>query len=530
MRKMPIGIQSFENIITNDYVYADKTAYAYKLATEGKVYFLARPRRFGKSLLISTLEAYFKGKRDLFEGLALAELEQDWVKHPVLHIDLTGVNYKEESADHHIDPLEKVLNAVLSRYEEEWCIVPEDAANTTSSLRFEALIREASLKSGKGVVVLIDEYDKPLLESLDDIRLNDHYCDSLRAFYGVLKKTDQYLRFVLLTGVTKFSKVSVFSDLNQLRDISLLDDYASICGITQSELESVFEPELAILSDRNHQTQDQALEQLKQLYDGYHFSKRSEDIYNPFSVLNTFANREYDYYWFKTGTPTFLIKLIQQSNFDTLQFQDGINVSIDALDDFRIGSPNPIPVLYQSGYLTIKHYERSDNSFTLGFPNDEVEYGFLSALLPAYLEQSAGFGDFDALKFKNEILRGDIDGFLSRLKALFASLPYGHGRESEHYYQSIFYLVFTLVGQYIKVEEHTSKGRSDAVVITADAVYVFEFKLQAGDGDQIADAALAQIEEKGYAAPYMAGDKNLIKIGVQFDPDVRNITKWKIIV
>jgi hypothetical protein len=519
MREMPIGIQSFEKLRSENYVYVDKTATVYNLARVSTPYFLSRPRRFGKSLLISTLEAYFKGKRELFAGLAMERLEQDWAEFPVLGIDLSGADYLVK------EDIEIALDAKLGVLETEQGVQPKAQS---AALRFEALIRKTAESTGKSVVVLIDEYDKPLLESLDNPTVNEYYRNILRAFYGVLKGASQYLRFTLLTGVTKFSKVSVFSDLNQLRDISLSDGYADLCGITEQELQDTFKPEIQLLADNNNLTYDGALDRLKQEYDGYHFSKNSPDVYNPFSVLNTLANQDFGYYWFKTGTPTFLLKLIEQSNFDTIQFQSGIKVGENSLDDYRIGSVNPVPILYQSGYLTIKGYDPSDRTFLLGFPNEEVEYGFLEALLPSLLDNTSSTGDFDAFKFKDDLLAQDLDAFFTRLKALFASLPYGRDAQHEHYYQSILYIIFTLMGQFVKVEEHTYKGRSDAVVDTKDAVYIFEFKLSSAGGDAVAKAALAQIEDGGYAEPYAASGKWLYKIGVQFDPEARNITDWQV--
>jgi hypothetical protein len=518
MRNMPIGIQTFEDVITNDYVYVDKTAYVYKLATEGKVYFLGRPRRFGKSLFLSTLEAYFGGNRELFEGLALAELEQDWIAYPVLHIDLTGMNYLK-SGD-----LDDALDAVLEPYEKEWGVTSKQKA---ASLRFDALIRQVAKKSEKKVVVLIDEYDKPLLESIDNEGLNNQYRNSLRAFYGVLKKTDQFLQFVLLTGVTKFSKVNVFSDLNQLRDISLLNAYSAICGITQAELEANFEPELRLLAEKNDQTYEEALANMKQHYDGYHFSFESEDIYNPFSTINVLANLHFDNYWYQTGTPTFLIKLMQQSNFDTLQFEKGVAVNENSLDDFRIGSPNAIPVLYQSGYLTIKGYDPKFREYTLGFPNDEVEYGFLGELLPAYFPDAPDANGLAAANFAKDLMTGDLDGFMTRLSAFFENIPYELNDKTERHYQVVFYLIFTLMGQFVQAEVRSAKGRADAVVTLDDAVYVFEFKLlRDGAGETAADA-IKQIDDTGYLIPYTVSGKKLVKVGVQFDADARNIGEWK---
>jgi hypothetical protein len=335
---------------------------------------------------------------------------------------------------------------------------------------------------------------------------------------------------VLITGVTKFSKVSIFSDMNQLRDISLTDAYAAVCGITEAELHETFKPEIQALADNLGYTYDEALAQLKEEYDGYHFSKKSPDIYNPYSVLNTFAERNFSDYWFKTGTPTFLIKLIRQTNFDTLRLQGEIMTGESEMTDFRYGSPNPVPVLFQSGYLTIKSYDRDYDAYMLGFPNKEVEQGFLKSLLPMYLDQTAtGSGsDFDVRLFVRDLAAQDIDAFITRLKALFSSVPHGEDAGHEHYYQSIFYIIFTLMGQFVTAEEHTYKGRSDAVVQTKDAIFVFEFKLSSGEGDAVVQSALDQIEQTGYAERYTASPKKLYKIGVQFDPEKRNITGWKL--
>jgi hypothetical protein len=515
---MPIGIQSFSELRKNEQVYVDKTAFVHKLAYSFNPFFLARPRRFGKSLLVSTLDAFFRGQRELFDGLAIMELEHEWEEYPILHIDLNGAEYKDETS------LRTKIGNILDEYEEEWGKASKASA---VELRFENLIRHIAKTSGKNVVVLVDEYDKPLLESLENETLHDAYRNTLRAFYGVLKSVDQYLRFVLITGVTKFSKVSIFSDMNQLRDISLTDEYAAVCGITEEELQETFKPEVHALADKNKLTYESALARLKEEYDGYHFSDNSPDIYNPFSVLNTFVELKFGDYWFKTGTPAFLIKLIRQSNFDTLQFQDNIVVDIDSLTNFRYGNPDPVPVLFQSGYLTIKDYDSSDDSYTLGFPNKEVEQGFLKALLPMYLDEAESPRDFDARKFKNDLLAQDIEAFITRLIALFSAVPHGEDAGHEHYYQSIFYIIFNLIGQFITVEEHTYKGRSDAVVQTKNAIFVFEFKLNSGDSDTVVQSALEQIEQTGYAERYVASPKKLYKIGVQFDPEERNITSWK---
>jgi hypothetical protein len=520
MRKMPIGIQSFEDLRSNDYVYVDKTSYVFKLVSEGKSYFLGRPRRFGKSLLLSTLKAYFQGQKELFEGLAIEKLEKEWVEYPVLHIDITGENFKIPGS------VIAGLDDILKPLEEKWNPAPN---GNSPSARFLDVIRYAYEQTGKKVVVLIDEYDKPLLETIEDEQLNGLHRDDLRAFYGTLKKADQYLKFVLLTGVTKFSQVSVFSDLNQLFDISMNRNYAGMCGISYQELTDAFVPELTELAESNGMTYEETVAEMKKKYDGYHFCNNSVGIFNPFSVLSTFINGDFRYYWFKTGTPTFLLKLIQDSNFDVLQFQNGIKISTQSIDDYRVGSDNPVPILYQSGYLTIKGYEALTQRYLLGFPNEEVEFGFLRELLPYYTKQPGASNGFSVADFIEDLNASNIYSFMTRLKAFFANIPYELNDRTERHYQVVFYLIFTLMGQFTKAEVHSAKGRADAVVELPDAIYVFEFKLlKDGNGDT-AEAALKQIDDKGYMIPYTASGRRLMKVGIQFDADERNIQEWKVV-
>ncbi|MDR3342959.1 MAG: ATP-binding protein [Treponema sp.] len=514
MRKMPIGIQDFEKVRTEDCVYVDKTALVYRLVTEGNPYFLGRPRRFGKSLLVSTLKAYFLGKKELFEGLAIAELEREWTAYPVFHIDLTGVNYTD------LEALKSGLDDNLQPLEEVW---GRDTEGKPPASRFLWLIRRVYEKTGKRVVVLIDEYDKPLLDTMDDPHLHDHVHAELRAFYGVLKRSDPYLRFALLTGVTKFSKVRVFSDLNHLRDISMEDGYADLCGISASELTGCFQPELHTLAEKNGMTYDEALAEMQKRYNGYHFSRRGEGMCNPFSVLNTFAKADFDYSWFQTGTPAFLVKMLKDVDFDLRDFSRGITLDAGSLTDYRVGSSDPTPLLYQSGYLTIKGYDPRYMRYTLGFPNGEVEYGFLKALLPAYIPVTKDPQGFFIGRFNDDLEAGDVDAFMTRLRALFGDIPYELNDKTEGHYQVIFYLVFKLMGQFVQAEVRSAKGRADAVVETRDRVYVFEFKL---DTNSTAEDALVQIDERGYLIPYTAGDRKLVKIGVEFDPVERTIGRW----
>ncbi|MDR3338640.1 MAG: ATP-binding protein [Candidatus Symbiothrix sp.] len=512
-RKLPVGIQDFESLRTEGFMYVDKTAYIYRLVNEGRPYFLGRPRRFGKSLLLSTLKAYFLGKKELFEELAISELEKDWTEYPVLYLDMNVEGYIN------LLSLESAFNTNLKPLENRW---GKDITEETPSARFAGLIRRASEQTGRKVVVLIDEYDKPLINTMEKRELHDAIRETLKGFYGVLKSSDAYLRFVMLTGVTKFSKVSVFSDLNHLRDISLENDYAAICGISESELLAVFEPELHVLAAKRKMTYEETLAEMKKRYDGYHFSKDSEGMYNPFSVLNTFASMDFRDYWFKTGTPTFLVNLLKREDFDIRNLESNVTIDARSIDDYRMDDDNPVPILYQSGYLTIKDYDRLCDEYILGFPNGEVEYGFLYELLPAYAPRNMN-GDFSVGKFVRDLLAGNVDGFMTRLRAFFAGIPYELNDKTERHYQTVFYLVFKLMGQFVEAEQRSAAGRADAIVITADTVYVFEFKLA---GNATAEDALKQIDEKGYLIPFTAGTRKIVKIGAEFNATDRTLSRW----
>lgn len=375
IRKLPIGIQNFEDLRSRGFLYVDKTALVYQLVTMGKPYFLSRPRRFGKSLLISTLEAYFEGKKELFKGLAIEKLEQDWIAYPVLHMDLNAEKYDS------VQSLDAIIDRYLFTWEDLW---GKDERETTLSSRFFGLLRRIWEKTGKQAVVLIDEYDKPLLQTIHDPVLQEEYRSTLKSFYGVLKSADRYLRFVFLTGVTKFAQVSVFSDLNQLNDISMNPDYATLCGITHEELTANFLPELELLAKANGFSDEETLQLMTRKYDGYHFRDNTPGVFNPFSVLNALQSRRFDNFWFQTGTPTFLVELLKKSEFDLRVLIDGVEAGPSSFTEYRANVNNPIPIIYQSGYLTIKDYDREFNLYILKFPNEEVEYGFMNFLLPYY--------------------------------------------------------------------------------------------------------------------------------------------------
>ena len=509
----PIGIQNFEKIRQDGYFYIDKTALMYQMVKTGSYYFLSRPRRFGKSLLISTLEAYFQGKKELFAGLAVEKLEKDWMEHPILHLDLNIEKYDTSES------LDKILNDNLEYWESKYGTRPSE---TSFSLRFAGIIQRAYEKTGQRVVILVDEYDKPMLQTIGNEDLQEKYRNALKPFYGVLKSLDGYIRFALLTGVTKFGKVSVFSDLNNLKDISMDRRYVEICGITESEIHRDLEPDLHELSESQGMTYEQTCQELKERYDGYHFTYNSVGIYNPFSLLNTFDSMSFGSYWFETGTPSYLVKLLQRDHYD-LQRLAHDEATSDMLNSIDSTSRNPLPVIYQSGYLTIKGYDARFDLYRLGFPNREVEEGFIKYLLPFYVNMDEGKSIFHISRFVYEIEHGDYDAFLCRLQSFFADTPYELVRDLELHYQNVLFIIYKLLGFYVQAEYHTSNGRIDMILKTDKYVYVMEFKF-----DGTADEALKQIEEKGYAVPFRKDPRQLIVIGVNFSSKTRNIDGWKV--
>lgn len=514
-RKLPIGIQSFEKLRTGGYLYVDKTELVYRLAKAGVPCFLSRPRRFGKSLLLSTLEAYFLGKKDLFKGLAIEQLEQDWLVYPVMHLSLNAEKYDSN------ERLANLLESQLEAWEAEYGVTE---INRSYSIRFMTVIRRAYEQTGRRVVVLVDEYDKPMLRSFDNPELQRDFRETLMAFYTVLKDADAYLQLVFITGVTKFAQMGIFSNLNQLQDISLHPAYTTLCGMTRAEIEAVFAPELQSLARGNGLTYEEVMDKLGRQYDGYHFNYRNwEGMFNPFSVLNTFSTGLFENAWFASGTPTFLAEMLRKTDFD-LRDLDGIEVSSASLSDDCADIHNPVPMIYQSGYLTIKKYDPQFGLYTLGFPNEEVKYGFLNFVAPFYTPVASTDTAFYIGKFVRELTSGDVEAFLERLRCFFADFPYELNTKTERHYQVVFYLVFKLMGQFTEAEVRSARGRADAVVKTADYTYVFEFKL-----DGSAEAALQQIEEKGYSFPYGADGRKLVKVGVSFDAEQRNLGEWLIV-
>lgn len=513
MMKYPIGIQNFGEVRRKGFAYVDKTGLMYKLVSEGKYYFLSRPRRFGKSLFLSTLEIFFQGEKDLFDGLAVSELEHEWKKYPILHLDLNTEQYDTKEA------LENKLNLFLADLEDVYGRNPNERSLGT---RFEGSIRRVSENEGAQVVILVDEYDKPLLQAIGKDDLQSDYRNMLKAFYGALKSCDRYIRFAFLTGVTKFGKVSVFSDLNNLIDLSLDRRYVSLCGITEVELHDYFDDSVRELAETNSLTQDECYRKLAQDYDGYHFEADTPGVYNPFSVLNTLASGQFRDYWFETGTPSFLVYQLKKTGY-SLESMTEEELSADTLNSIDIMDDNPLPLLYQSGYLTISSYDREFHSYQLCFPNREVEHGFIRYLLPFYTPKVKDKSTYAVSQFVKDIRKGDAAGFMRRLEGFFANGDYQVMGDMEIYFQNTLYVIFRMLGFYVEVERHTTNGRMDIVIQTPQYVYILELKI-----NQTADAALQQIEEKGYARPFMNDSRRIYKIGVNFSTDKKLIDDWMV--
>lgn len=511
----PIGIQNFEKIRTEDFLYVDKTAEIYKLAKEGRYYFLSRPRRFGKSLLVSTMEAYFSGRKELFSGLAIEKLEAEWKQHPVLHLDLSGVSYTDESV------LERVLSDKLAKWETLY-----GAVNTSDilGLRFKEVIEAAYNKTGNQVAILIDEYDKPIIDNLGNEPTLSHLRSTLQGFYSVMKSMDARIRFGFLTGVTKIGKMSVFSGLNNLNDISMIPDYVDICGVSETELHEYFDESISELSSANEMSKAECYVKLKSMYDGYHFCEDSIGIYNPFSLLNTFQNKKFREYWFETGTPGFLVEVMRKTSFDVTTLE---NQTVDStlMSNAEAIFENPVPYLFQSGYLTITGYNDMFRLYQLGFPNQEVKNGFLNCLLKYYVPMSPDMSGTTLIyQLWHSITEGNPKSFMQILSSLFANTSYQIQGETEKDFQYAMYIISALLGEYVQVERTTSNGRIDLIIQTKEFIYIFELKVNAD-----ADVALRQIDEKGYARPFEGDSRKLFKIGVDFSTATRRIEDWKIV-
>lgn len=517
--KYPIGIQSFDQLIEDGYVYIDKTDMVYSLVTEGKIYFLSRPRRFGKSLLVSTLENYYLGRKELFKGLAIEKLEKDWNVYPVFHVDFNSTNFSNPGE------LEEKLNFYVSEWERKYGLYGRYDTLGIGD-RFAEVIRVAHETTGRRAVVLIDEYDKPVLDVLDvDSDLEYRHRNVLKVFYSVFKGADAHLQFVLLTGVTKFSQVSVFSGFNQPKDISLDARYETLCGITQEEMEIYFHKSIEKMAMEYQCTVDEIKVRLKEKYDGYHFSKRMTDVYNPFSLLNAFDRVSMENYWFSTGTPTYLIRLLSHFR-ENMNELTGKYYRQEEFVDYKADVERPLPMIYQSGYLTIKDYDMRRDRFLLDFPNNEVKSGFIIAVASSYLNPHTHLtGWIDDVVDAMEA--GEPDKLRELFTSFLASVPYTMRRkdnevERERYFQYTFYLIMRMISVYtVYIEKIQSQGRVDCIVETDNYVYIFEFKL-----DGTAQDALLQIDEKGYALEYASDNRRIFKIGASFSSETGTIADW----
>ncbi len=525
--KYPIGIETFREIIEGGYVYVDKTAFVYKLVTEGKVYFLSRPRRFGKSLLISTLESYFLGKKELFQGLKIDALEKEWMEYPVFRLSFAEGNYEEQNTV--TDKIEKLV----LQGEETYGITPNV---DNLSIRFHEVLKVASEKTGRRAVVLVDEYDKPLLDVMGlkdcvamvngrEIPMEDYNRSVLKGFYGVFKAADAYLKFVFLTGVTKFSQISVFSGFNQPYDISMDERYDAVCGITKDELLTVFDQPIRELAEKEDVGYEEMVARLKKKYDGYHFSRKMTDIFNPFSTINCFQAMELGNYWFRSGTPTYLVRLLNSCDENIAELAND-EYKPSAFIDYSADDQQPLPMIYQSGYFTIKGYNRETNRYRLDFPNEEVREGFIDVLAADYFKGRIR-PDSWVNKTNTALLNGDVERVMKLMQALLSGITYRFQRkddifESERYFHYTFYLILQMIATYrVVVEKESSEGRADCIIECPNFVYIIEFKL-----NDSAAAALQQIKDKGYALPYAADSRKIIYLGIKFSSGTGTVEEY----
>lgn len=512
-RKYPIGVYNFNRIISENYLYVDKTHLVYDIAKRFPYVFLSRPRRFGKSLLVDTLKCYFEARKELFEGLNLASMETEWVKHPVFRFDMSSLKNQD------ISELKNTLNSMIYRYETVYGASPVE---TSFGGRLENLIRNAYNQTGQKVVLLIDEYDSPMLEVFHDKEKLSEVRDILKNFYGPIKICDAQLRFGLITGITKFSQMGIFSGINNLKDISMLDEYSDICGISKEELVSQCKEDIEAMAEGMHCSYGEMVEKLTEYYDGYHFSGQSKDVFNPFSLINAFNDRKLNYYWFNSGTPTFLFEQLKHYKTKLVDL-DGQKVLESSFSVSPEIATSALPILYQSGYLTIKDYDQRFMQYTLGYPNKEVRIGFLDALMPSVADVPDAAKGAVLIGVTTALEAGNVDAAMESIKAFISSMPYHYDNTKEADFQTIMYIIFSLLGMYVKVEVSSALGRADAVVETNDYIYVIEYKV-----NQSADIALQQIEDKGYANPYKANPRKLVKIGMNFSSELRGLENWKV--
>ena len=514
LKKCPLGIQTFSEVREGDYIYIDKTDMVYRMTQSFKYVFLSRPRRFGKSLLASTLHSYFAGKKELFKGLAIEKLETEWAEHPVLHFDMSTAKHMDK------ETLEQELSGKLSDYEKIYG--KSDPGKTKLNQRLECLIVHAYEKTGRQAVVLIDEYDAPLLDVVHEDELLPQLRQVMRNFYSPLKACDPYLRFVFLTGITKFSQMSIFSELNNLKNISMMPEYASICGITEEELTAQLADYVEAIAESQGKTHEEALRLLKQNYDGYHFCWPSPDIFNPFSLLNALSDKRVDSYWFASGTPTYLIEMMRK--FGVAPSQIGRNRAMaSAFDAPTERMTSLTPLLYQSGYTTIKDYNPISGLYTLDIPNKEIRIGLMESLLPNYVQSAANEGLTAIADMYMALLEGDLDGMLRQLQQFLLTVPYCDNTNYEGHYQQMLYVIFSLLGRYVDVEVRTATGRVDMVMQAFGKLYLFELKL-----NRSAAAAMQQINLNDYPARFSQSGLPIVKVGINFDTATRTLSDWVI--
>ena len=514
LKKCPLGVQTFEKVIEEDLLYVDKTQYIYSLAQNYSCVFLSRPRRFGKSLLASTLHSYFAGKKELFKGLAIEKLETEWTEHPVLHFDMSTAKHMDK------ETLEQELNGKLSDYEEIYG--KSKTGKTKLNQRLESLIVNAYAQTGSKVVVIIDEYDAPLLDVVHEDEVLPQLRQVMRNFYSPLKACDPYLRFVFLTGITKFSQMSIFSELNNLKNVSMMPEYAGICGITLEELQTKLTDYIDALADNLNLTREQAVQVLGKRYDGYHFSWPSPDIFNPFSLLNALSDKRVDSYWFASGTPTYLIEMMRK--FGVAPSQIGrTRAMASAFDAPTERMTSLTPLLYQSGYTTIKDYNPISGLYTLDIPNSEIRIGLMESLLPNYVQSAANEGLTAIADMYMALLEGDLDGMLRQLQQFLLTVPYCENTNYEGHYQQMLYVIFSLLGRYVDVEVRTATGRVDMVMQAFGKLYLFELKL-----NRSAAAAMQQINLNDYPARFSQCGLPIVKVGINFDTATRTVSDWVI--
>ena len=530
-RELPTGEQRFEILRERGLIYVDKTQYIPPLLRSAGFYFLSRPRRFGKSLFLSTLKAYFEGKKESFKGLYLEKWEEEqavldereaWQEYPVLHLDLSAEAFKV------LFDLENILNTQLAEWERMY---GRNDVEQTYSSRFKGVIQRAYETTQKQVIVLVDEYDKPLLLTLEEgmEELNNEYRKILKGFFAVLKSSDPYLRFVFVTGVSRFSKISLFSDMNHLNDISLDRAFSTICGITEKELHDNFSPEIGALAEAHHLSYEETLAHLKQRYDGYLFIENGEHVYNPFSILNAFSKKDFRDYWFQSGTPTFLVNYLKKAHYYLPDLENNVEIDMSSLSDYRADAASPIPILFQAGYLTIKSYNPQSDLYCLGYPNNEVKFGLIRNLLPSYSDLDMTKVQRFVWQFYEKVSKGDVAAFMEDISSLLENIPYSSDSKEdvkwrEQNYQIAVALIFQFMGMYVQTEVHSAKGRADCIVYAKDIIYVFEFKLWSTG---TAEDALTQIQEREYYKPLLLQGKKLFLIGTSFDEEKRNIKEWK---